>query len=803
MFKVTQVDYPENWPNLLAEIVERLKTTKDTKSLYAILTIIKISLTSFEMMVGEKRLPLQKLMEKIFPYLENLSGNQLKNWNEELSPRLMTIVLQCFFRCCFLRIEPYFKEQELKSWMLILKAVMDMKIPGEIGNRIQDWDEILERAEHPVWEMKTLAVQIICKWNYHCSVEKKEVELVKQIKQFFVANYSPGFLETCFQYIKGYQSNYVAPKLVQYALRSIYYALQIDQIFEKMQGNLDSILIDSCLPLLSLNQRDDQYWKENPKQYIYSELAVIEDHNIVKNASVLLMRLLVRCEDSKEELIVSKFLEFFALSFKNGENPRTKQKLDPIMKEYLMHALETFYETLQDEESTTEKLQFIISNFVVQELESEHAILRARACSVLDKFAMLGYNNPQVFSAICKGVCSNLVHTDLPVRTKAALAISKLLIHDQVKEMLRSDLKTILQNLIELMNKIELDYLVEALKITTYEFRDSVGPFAVDIVKKLAESFYKYKQSIFEENPKSWKDVPICDEYNETNLAADACLEAITNILKADLDIKVYQEVSPVILEILNISMLSLSLECTESSLTFLNIVLYKSETVSDHLVFYYPILVYLVTGLPKKEVKLDVSKIPESLQKILAKKEIYGDSAINFESTIGCFLNFMAKMGDRFLTSHDVFGISFVDLLFEMIRKIGSGTLISNVDINIILAMRLLIGLIENFKGKIDSIIPKILDLSTELMREKRSDSLKSILLQLVSMMFWYNGDLTMKLLFERKILKDILDIWFSNIAMFKNTFEKEREILGLSGLLGVSKGNFPDVRKFNLTII
>lgn len=795
-----KVDYPDQWPTLLSDTIARLKSTNNKKSLFAILTVIKISMTSYQMLVGEKRLPLQLIMNKIFPYLENLAGNQIKDWQDDLSPRLMLLILECFYNCSYIQIESYFKEQELKTWMLILKSILDMKIPTEIGNQIKDWDEILERAEHPVWKMKTLSVEIICKWNYHSFVNKKKTELEQAIRKAYLSSYSLGFLESCFQYIKGYRLNYVAPRLVQYALRSIYYALQVDEIFEKFKPNLERILLDNCLPLLAINQKDEFYWQEEPKQFIYSEYAVIEDHNTVKNASKFLMSLIVQCWNEKDEALIVKFLDFFGLCFKNEENPRTKEKLNPLMKEYLMHGFESFYDAVEGKEETSEKVQFILENFISKELESEHAILRARASSVFIKYAVMGYKSPQTYAIICKGICSNLVHKKLPVRVKAAIAISKLLIHEEIKNLLINDLKTILQNLIELMNKIELEDLVEALKITTGEFRHHIGPFAVDIIKKLAENFYNYKQAVFEKTPGSWKNVSVSDEYNETNLAADACLEAITNILKSDLDVKVYKQVGPIILEILNISILSLSLESTENSLSFLNLVLYKSNNVSDHLVFYYPILVYLIAGMPKRPVKLDVSKMPKNYQKILSKKEIYGDQMINFESTIGCFLNFMAKMGDRFLTSTDIFGISFIELLFEMMRKIGSGCLISNTDVDIVLCMRLLIGLIENFRGKIDKLIPKILDVSQDLMKEKRSESLKSILLQVVCMMFWYNGDLTMKLLFERKVLKNMLEAWFSNINVFNTTFEKERELLGLAGLLGVSKGNFPDVRKMKI---
>ena len=167
----------------------------------------------------------------------------------------------------------------------------------------------------------------------------------------------------------------------------------------------------------------------------------------------------------------------------------------------------------------------------------------------------------------------------------------------------------------------------------------------------------------------------------------------------------------------------------------------------------------------------------------------------IELSDMIGCFLNYISKMGENFLTASDVFGIPFTELLLEMIRNLGTGCLESCSDTDLCLSLRLLIGLIENLKGKIDEILPIILDISTELMKQNRTDGLKRALLQVVCMMFWYNPSLTMNLLNDRGITEDLFKAWFGNVDQLRSDYELERELYGIAGLLTLPNALFPKV--------
>lgn len=110
--------------------------------------------------------------------------------------------------------------------------------------------------------------------------------------------------------------------------------------------------------------------------------------------------------------------------------------------------------------------------------------------------------------------------------------------------------------------------------------------------------------------------------------------------------------------------------------------------------------------------------------------------------------MNFISKAGQHFLSARDIFGFSYIELLFKIIKKLGEDCLDSPEDYNLCLSIRLIICLIENNRGYIDQLLPKILMISQQLMENERTDSLKSCLIQVTCMMFWYNPSMTISLL-------------------------------------------------------
>lgn len=209
-----------------------------------------------------------------------------------------------------------------------------------------------------------------------------------------------------------------------------------------------------------------------------------------------------------------------------------------------------------------------------------------------------------VYAQILPPVCQNMQNKNLPVRVNAVMALNTLIDVPEIKEAMVGELHIILTSILKLMNEIDLDHLVKALKEITVEFDDKIGPYAVDLVKSLAESFVKYKQNAYKNSKENQANLLLMDEDgSESNLAAEMCLDAINNILRIDLPEDVYTNVGPTIIGLFDMALLSNSPTCLEKSLSFLNIVIYKYKgALPQDLVFYFPLLCYLVSGFPHSD---------------------------------------------------------------------------------------------------------------------------------------------------------------------------------------------------------
>lgn len=88
----------------------------------------------------------------------------------------------------------------------------------------------------------------------------------KHIREDFIKNYSLGLLQSSIEYLKNAVKDvYIAPKCISSCLRSFQYGLQNDDIFEKMNVHVESLILDICVPLLALNSKDQEYWQEEPQ----------------------------------------------------------------------------------------------------------------------------------------------------------------------------------------------------------------------------------------------------------------------------------------------------------------------------------------------------------------------------------------------------------------------------------------------------------------------------------------------------------------------------------------------------------
>ena len=160
-----------------------------------------------------------------------------------------------------------------------------------------------------------------------------------------------------------------------------------------------------------------------------------------------------------------------------------------------------------------------------------------------------------------------------------------------------------------------------------------------------------------------------------------------------------------------------------------------------------------------------------------------------------------------------DFYGTGFYDLLMEVVRSVASycfkpvkelnshlksfkGRKIYD-DMDLLMSLRCVIGLLENYRGNINDKIPAIMSMVIELIcMEQRTCYFKKFLYQVISMLLWYNASAVLKLMVQShpNNYQNILKEWQSNLLQYKKDFEKERMLWGVISVIGLPPNEVPE---------
>lgn len=85
-------------------------------------------------------------------------------------------------------------------------------------------------------------------------------------------------------------------------------------------------------------------------------------------------------------------------------------------------------------------------------------------------------------------------------------------------------------------------------------------------------------------------------------MTAAGCLEAIRRILLSPLPDHTYQKVESLLIPVFNYTLSAEGCDYIEEGLGCLNLILYNQQSISPSLWFYYPLMIYILVGLPSKD---------------------------------------------------------------------------------------------------------------------------------------------------------------------------------------------------------
>jgi len=778
-------------PNFVEKILTKLTSSNDDFNIVqGCMLAIKNLVGNYEFLLDEDRAPLNLLVPSLFPYLEKYAASILEKYNDQ-SAITMNVILKAFHESIHLDLPTYFvNEANLHRWMVFVKTILDSPIPANLEIPTQDDEESRIREKNVLWQNKKWCGRILQRFIQKYGNSKFENKENKGLATLFEEKYSVSFLETFVAILFKRRTNFVSRKLLHFSLKYVFYALRLAKTWLMIHPHLEKIMFDVLIPMLFLTPKDESVWNSDPDEYVRKEEDFTQISNNNKNAAMDLIEAICKQSDPNNQSYLKIFFTYAAFCMMNNQDPRTNQPLDLLLKESLLWALGILKDDIFNDEQLKAQMETILEQYVLPEFKNQIGFLRARACWIFGKYGHIEFKNPQNIKVAVEGISHCLMDTQLPVRVKAAVALNCLLTQKEAEDLLRPSLSKILEIYLKLMDQIDNEGIVAALEGIVDSYNQEIVPYAYDLVVHLTSAFHKYCQKSNNAANNTNNDD---EDESEAEMAAGGCLEAIHRILMAKLPEVTYTSLEQVLSPIFNYCFSEDGSDFIDEALSCLNILLYNSKTLSDQLLFYYPILVYIIVGLPEN-INIQALTVLTEEQRDLLDKVKNGWGAEFLEAMLGCFKNYISKTKEAFLTMTDFFGESFVSLLFKTINRVYEISLNGSDDLDMVLSTTLNLALIENNPGKLDNFMPYLIDTAIDRLKIEKSKQLKVVNFEVIALCLWYNPWLTLNYLNQKNLVSSLFQGWFALLPFFKNDFDKIRVMFGLASILKMQQNELPE---------
>lgn len=157
--------------------------------------------------------------------------------------------------------------------------------------------------------------------------------------------------------------------------------------------------------------------------------------------------------------------------------------------------------------------------------------------------------------------------------------------------------------------------------------------------------------------------------------------------------------------------------------------------------------------------------------------------------------MNYMQKDPDTFIQVEMQSGETPFAAVVSLIQKAISDSHESEDFLLHKTGTDLIIGLLENLHGRIDTSISNIMELLVTEIQKVEDRCVKLLIIQAISMCFAYNPALTFQIIEEKQWTQGVFQILFDALPSAKYDFEIQRLTLGLIAIISCRDYQLPDI--------
>lgn len=765
---IVSKDFPSRWPELV-DITLALFNSNDGPSLAAGATCLLEIGRHYRWTTGEHREGLNKVIDAAFPGVLQIASSLVNDSSQEAGEMLRDIIKT--YKMATYHVLPTSLQQtdSLVGWGTLFLQVIKKDLPQEVGQLDED-----EREIHPWVKCKKWALGNLYRLFFRYASAKQLNDVGNDyhvFAQMFVNNFVPEILKTYFEQIQLWAEKklWLASSCMYNILRFFEQAVQIKSSWLMLKPHVITILSHVVFPLLCPTDADLELFEDEPEEYVHKRIDMIDGPTVDLAATDLLLTLVRK----KRKFVLNPMLQFVQTVVERQLANQADLGLAREKEGALRMMGSISYIVLGKNSPIAGQMEGFMVRYVFPDFANPHGFLRARACEFLNAYSETKFQDPNNISFAYQSILKCMHDEHLPVQIEAVLALQPLITHDEVRQALSTRIPEVMQHLLTLGNKCDVDAISGVMEEFVEVFAQQISPFAVQLAEQLRDQFLRLlgelieKQNIDPDNFNSLEDFAAEDK----TMAALGILSTLTSLLLAldnanEVVLKLEEVLLPIIENVLKHDM---------------------SEFYAE------------VFGLVEN-CTFSIKQISPNMWSVfrLMFKSLDGAGWDYLEDMFPCLDNYV-RYGAADLASNQELATMMMSIIKRIMTdedRLGASdrTIAAN------LTQELLLGL----RGQIDAYFLDLLGLVVDRF-SKDSKLLKNTvyhisLLEAVLAAFYYNAQAAMQFLEQKGFTAQFFSGWFANMNHFSRVYDKKLAALAIMAIINLDESSIPDSIKSNL---
>lgn len=796
LWRVVEVDFPENWPALPDMILGALQGQVDSaEQVLAALIALRAVIRRYDRSDAAQgdRASILSVADSTFPILKSLLEHLIANDSAQ-SQEVITLLLKVVWDASIYTLPNVWLQdmQNFDAWMQLMIQVFQQPVP------VENIEHVSQLRKLPWFQSKKIVIHfwIRLSTRFLRSTAKKGTDPA-EFAAFFSSTYPPLFLDNVLQALSLIAEGKMtwSEKAMGTLLDFLHTALSLAPLWQQLKPNVWNVIRGIFVPLLAFSEEDAYMFEYEADMYVARELDPLGNDEDPRAVALGFLYDLCKYREPiwLQELILYVSTEllrpYAALPGNWNVHQGDYAAEDPerfalaCTKYAGLNIFGSLRHLIADEPEYFGAVEDIIVNHVLPDLHAAEppvpAWLRAKGCWTFSRYAAVSFSDEAVTLGGLEGVLKAMLGAEeFPLVAEASTALFYLIPNPLARDILGPLVGELVDKYLSLMSRIDSDAIVQSLQYLMRHFPKLMRKSAVNIMSNLTHAFLKADTN---SNEIDLGDDTMTDA---SFLAASSIIRAVHTLYRAiqKSPTVLYPALEPFLLPILDVCLSETGASYLEDILALCTDVSYYGQTP------YSPELwQHMFVPLCKAYMKW----APDYMGGILPSLD-----------------NFLSRDPETFMAP----GTPYLEMLCAFAEKYFVDPKYPELDM--LPLIRLYEALLLEHPGRLDHIIEHLIRLTIGRItmpiqspnQTPTSESLKTVLLEIILNCLYYDAALTLNILEANGWTADTLKMIFEFIlnGAFTRVCDKKTASLGIGAMLRVPADQLPPyVREKMLEIV